>query len=59
MDINLTYNEQRALLEFLKTQLIKDNNESYDSIDGYSLLTAYNKLQLTIDKREYLDGFSD
>lgn len=57
--MEFNYYEKRALLDYLKEHLLLDDNDTsppasfLTTIDGYYLLTAFLKLQLAIDKREY------
>ena len=50
--IKLNYHEQRALLDYLKQHLLKEEYED-ENLDSIYLLTAYNKLQYAIDKRDF------
>lgn len=53
MDIKFNYYEQQALLKYLKKHLSEDVSDikHLSCLDVLYLLTAYNKLQLAIDKR--------
>lgn len=61
MDINLSYNEQRAILDYLKRHLSEDfaDIKHLTNLDALYLLAAYNKLQLSIDEEHKMISYMD